>query len=469
MDIFDILNIKNGLISQYFNITVIKMSGENRQRNTQSSNNVFGQNRQQYRAESRATTHVDLYKVLGLDNKCTIDDIEMAYSRMVKQYHPDKVRVRHMAMVNEMDKKISITDIQRGELDNALMRKMDESRETYNLINTAYQRLTNDRVGYDSEHTQFVANTEDDYSSMRGSAKAFMDSQGTIASDRDQATFRTQWDSMNRRHNYNPEIAAVALKEHETKDRLSDLMRQRGQMDTETLPEKIFDPKNNLGQFNAAFERNYARQDVSGEIQPYDGINLNGVGGNESGGMFGEIEKVDNLYADEAGGAFASVKMHAPVLFTRKDLIGIENSNNTHGHNNKSESDRIEMKRRLEEHQQFSQQLDNRNLSDFSTDVPNGVLAGLEALSVQPRSVEHLEFAARPEQIARYRDLIALNQRAEQRKALNSQQRPPASANYNSSPNHAQQPARSNSGNLQHPAVVVPPPSIQDRPRATRG
>lgn len=454
MDIFDILNIKNGLISRYFNITVIKMSGEQRSRNTQaSSGNVFGQNRQQYRVESRATTHVDLYKVLGVENKCTIDDIEIAYSRMVKQYHPDKVRVRHMAMVNEMDKKNSITDSQRGELDNVLMRKMDESRETFNMINTAYQRLTNDRVAYDSEHTQFVANSEDDYSSMRGGAKTFMDSQGTIASDRDQATFKAQWESMNRQHGYNPDISAIALKEHETKDRLHELVRQRGQMDIETLPEKVLDPKNNLGQFNAAFERNYGRRDIGGEIQPFDGADLNGVGGNESGGMFGEIGKVDNLYSDEAGGSFAPVTMAAPVIFTRKDLLSIENSNNTHGHNMKSDADRIEMKRRMDEHNRFSQQLDTRSLSDFSTDVSHGVMAGIESLTLQQRPLDHLEFAARPEQIARYRDLLAKNQR----KAAITQSRAP-----NQNQLHG-------SGNLQHPAVAVPSPSILDRPRSTRG
>lgn len=469
----------------------------------QHSSSSSSSNQQGYRTESVATTHVNLYKVLGLTSTCSNADIDRQYSQLVKQYHPDKVRLRHTMMITEMSRKTPITDAKRAELDDHLLRKVDEAKEMFNLINTAYQRLSNDRAGYDAEHNQFSANAEDDFSSMRGGAKAFMDAQGTVATDRDQANFRAQWLEMNRRHNFDQDTMGVALKEQDTNDRLRELKRQREQMELETRPERVFDPKNNLDQFNAVFERNYGQRGSGGEIQPFDSSDIGSLGGGETGGMFGEIGKVDNLYTDEAGGAFAPVLTGAGVNITRQDLANVTTTGSTFNHNVKTQSDRDEMKRRMDEYRSFGDQVKNMSISDYSTEVQyGGVVAGLE--SAQPQRLERLEFAANPQQVERYRDLLASHQRVQERQRqmqpqVDPRSRPvppqmqPRGADPRSRPLQSQypvqqsvssmpmnqsqyavqspvvpqQPMRSNLA-IPHPAVAIQPQSIQDRPLPTR-
>lgn len=381
------------------------MSRQNQQQSQSSSS----AGNQQYRTESVATSHVDLYKVLGLPANCSNDEIERQYSQLVKQYHPDKVRQRHTMMITEMSRKTTITDAKRTELDDHLMRKVDEAKEMFNLINTAYQRLTNDRTRYDAEHNQFTANAEDDYSSMRGTAKNYMEAQGSVATERDQATFRAQWLEMNRRHKFDEATMGAVLNEKDTKARLLELVKQREQMEVDTRPERVFDPKNNLDQFNAAFERNCSVQRTGGDIQPFDTSDIGGLGGDNSGGMFGEISKVDNLYTDEVGGAFAPVAQGQVVTITRQDLVGLVPTGSTFNHNQKTQSDRDAMKARMDEYRNFGQQLGNRTMSDFSTEVQyGGVVAGLE--SAQPQRLERLEFAANPRQTEVYRNLISTHQ-----------------------------------------------------------
>lgn len=465
---------------------------------------------QQYRTESVATSHVDLYKVLGLESTCANGDIERQYSQLVKQYHPDKVRLRHTMMITEMSRNTPIPDSKRTELDDALMRKVEEAKEMFNLINTAYQRLTNDRSGYDAEHSQFTANAEDNFTSMRGGAKAFMDAQGTVATDRDQANFRAQWLEMNRRHGFDQDTAGVALKEQDTNDRLRTLRQQRDQMEVDTRPDRVFDPKNNLGQFNAVFERTYGQRGTGGEIMPFDSSDIGNIGGGgDTGGMFGEIGKVDNLYTDEAGGSFAPVVAENLTRITRQDLVGVVAADTTFNHNIKSQDDRDDMKRRTEEYNNFGKQLQNRTMSDYSTEFQyGGIVAGLE--SAQPQRLERLEFAANPQQVGRYRDLLASHQRVHDRQRpvqpqLQQQQQAGAAASSVMAPmnpmvmQQPQQQQRAGGGGavVQNQAphttyqrgtgmaggynvlpvqnqqqsqtqIIPPPPSVQTRPHASR-
>jgi curved DNA-binding protein CbpA len=365
--------------------------------------------------QSAATMHVDLYKVLNVKADCTVDEIEASYNELVLQYHPDKIRQRHTMLVSRLASGRKLTDEQRLQLDEDLCNKLAGATTTYNMINTAYQTLSTNRAAYDSEHRQYIANVQDDFSSMRSGAKAFMDAQGSIATDRDHASFRAHWQELNRRHNYSDEQAA-ALTEKDTNERLKQLRQIREQQDVDTRPAQLFDPKRpmDMARFNAAFERQHTAQNSAGtEIQPFDGTEVTGWGGD---GGFADLA-ADNLYTDAPGGSFASIAQtgNGATNLTPADVASIDVSQSSYkSHNSTSQNDRDEMQRRMAEYRSYGDSLNQRTLTDFKTDVQyGGVVANLE--SAQPQHRERLEFAATTEQSAQYRKLMESHQRRSER------------------------------------------------------
>jgi hypothetical protein len=250
---------------------------------------------------------------------------------------------------------------------------------------------------------------------MRGSAKAFMDAQGSIATDRDHASYRAHWQELNRRHNYSDEQAS-ALTEKDTNERLKQLRQIREQQDVDTRPTQLFDPKRpmDMARFNAAFEsQNTAQNNTGTEIQPFDGTEVTGWGGD---GGFADLA-ADNLYTDAPGGSFASIAQtgNGATRLTQADVASIDVSQSSYkSHNSTSQNDRDEMHRRMTEYRSYGDSLNQRTLTDFQTDVQyGGVVANLE--SAQPQQRERLEFAATAEQSAQYRKLMETHQRRSER------------------------------------------------------
>jgi DnaJ-class molecular chaperone len=130
----------------------------------------------------------DFYAILGVDAKATRDEIKRAYQLMAKKHHPDKGGDHdRMAMVVEAweclqdpvrraayDKSgvnISNGSIQSEALDLVKKRLADAlAAEALEFLNFAYESLSADRVGQESELV-IVANKVAYLSSRRGKVK----------------------------------------------------------------------------------------------------------------------------------------------------------------------------------------------------------------------------------------------------------------------------------------------------------
>jgi curved DNA-binding protein CbpA len=361
--------------------------------------------------------HIDCYRVLELDHDCTEEEIEGKYVELSSRYHPDKVRARHQEVVRRLRARAGGIDSERmQELDTLLNQRIIDAKTTFNLVNTAYRKLTTDRQHYDDEYNRYQAESGMDHLSMKSHAQQYMDSQKSLKTVDDDLAFQRTWQEMNKRHGFDSDQASIAFTAKEFEQRIDELKNSREREEKEITPTILFDPTKPLDhrRFNAAYNLMHKSHEGAfrGDIQPID---MSAGWSDFAAGSpaFSTVEH-DNLYddSDPSNGAFASVRepVVAGQLLTADDIAQLDPSALWQQDVDASDPDyQRSLEARLSDYQRSGDELSRMGFEDFSTDVMYGGV--LDRLGGQQQTTfEHLEFADNADVRKKYSELLASRQ-----------------------------------------------------------
>ena len=319
--------------------------------------------------------NIDLYKVLGLTHDCTKDDIETKYKELVNIYHPDNVQARHNKMV-----KLSIQKYNNGimpenvrmELNLRLVKKLEDATKTFNLINTAYEKLTKERDAYNYEYKKYQ-DVIDSTEKLRESSRSFIEAQPTVATDNVYIKRQKVWEELNEKHGFDENaMKQPAMNKQEFTQKLSDLRFSRTKQEGDIRPEKLFDEQRfDSATFNALFEKMHKKSDKEMELvkQP-SAFNY------PDGEVYSNFDNED-LYVnhDDNINFSAADFSQNNIKITPKDLEGLDTSKYTTREKKITKED---IDRAKAEYTSFSDQVQSWDRKDYSKETDNKITPELE-------------------------------------------------------------------------------------------
>lgn len=333
-------------------------------------------------SSSSSTTPIDLYKILDVSPTCSVNDIETRYAQLVMQYHPDKVTQRHRAMVAKRCCSDPHTpDVVRRELDGMLAAKLTETRTMFNLINSAYQRLTKDRASYDEERRLHqLIRSEGTFDALRHSSRVFADIQKTEVTDTVKDNYRQQWVDMNHRSNFNEhQLHDAPLDEATLNQRLSELQQLRSQMDTTTKPimQVTTDLSMDADTFNELFDhQRIMTADAAIDVQPYNGIiNADWATGGDG---YADLSRLDTTYDDTVDSAI--IADDAPTIPQPDTLLRINETGANYANNNNTTNrrrhavDADTIDKRIADYNSLTKIITNYTRTDYTDDIIYGAI-----------------------------------------------------------------------------------------------
>jgi len=319
--------------------------------------------------------NVDLYTILGLSHDCTKNEIETKYKELVNIYHPDNVLARHNKIVKDIIKKYGDRTIPNNtlkELDARRIKKLEDATKTFNLINTAYEKLTRERELYDHEYKQYQ-DIIDSTEKLKESSRSFLEAQPTVPTEMAFIKKQKTWEEMNTRHGFNEDsMKSPAMNKTEFVQKIDDLRLLRIKQDRETQPEKIFDGQHfNNATFNALFEK--MNKKSGKELELVSQPSAFNYTDNDSYCNYDN----DNLYVnhDDNINFSAADFSNNVVKITPKDLENLDTSKYTTKENKITNKD-IEQKQH--EYDSFAGQMGTWSYKDFSKEITNKITPELE-------------------------------------------------------------------------------------------
>jgi curved DNA-binding protein CbpA len=322
--------------------------------------------------------NIDLYRVLGLPRTCSNNDIENKYIELTKLYHPDNVQLRHHEIVNKTIKACEIKKQKLPpniikQLNEKLTVKISEATKTFNLINTAYTKLTKERELYDYEYNKYqemVDTTE----RLKDNSTSFLKSQSTVASEDELSKRQQLWEEMNQKHGYNENEASrevSAMDRNAMMKELSRLTLQRTQQESQLRPEKIFDTFDPT-KFNVLFEKMHKKsgKELEEFKQPVAFNNSTDV-------TFCSYDNLGELYTDHNNDINFSMADFAPnsKTVTLKDLDNLDTSAYT---SRDLKMSKKEMDKKIAERDVLTNKYNDRLMNDYSKEYMDKITPELE-------------------------------------------------------------------------------------------
>jgi curved DNA-binding protein CbpA len=296
--------------------------------------------------------NVDLYAILGITENATDKEIQKAYFKLAKKYHPDKASI---------DKK-------------------NEALEMYELITHAYNVLSDVKLKsqYDLAF-KLSKDAKKSHLKLQSGFDEFIKTQDTLKNlndddrkrllDEAKLKFDMENDALNMKHKFNEEDID-AIPQDEYNKRLADLMAERKQHDIEDETEPIFDPnaKFNPSTFNAMWKKKYGNK-------PLDLVKSNGPlafnMGDDMKSEFTSIDERNGLYdemnPDELGNSvegYATVNFGSAHESRNVDFNDLDEEDDDYeGH--KTKLSKEEMKEKIKERERETRKLKDLDFDDF--------------------------------------------------------------------------------------------------------
>lgn len=158
----------------------------------------------------------DLYKILGLKYNCTNNEIKLAYKKLIAKYHPDK----------------------------------GGDPEIFEIVTNSYNILINPQTRREYDDLYATQQSSQLGINLKEHSKQFISNQNTVITEKDNNTFKQEWENLNKRHNYKPNSINEPIF-----DKFAFLQTERERNDSEMIDivPKVFDTFDPL-KFNSAFE-----------------------------------------------------------------------------------------------------------------------------------------------------------------------------------------------------------------------
>lgn len=306
-------------------------------------------------------SEISYYDVLGLKPTCTIEEIQKKYREMVKKHHPDK----------------------------------GGNPELIELINKAYTILKDpqSRKEYD-EIYKLKKQSLPGYKALKSQSQTFYKSQEQTSTPEAKAKARDEFkkhnEEMNKKMGYDPIEAKKSLDKDEFKTRFRDLESNRDQEEIEFAPEKIFEGRIDMAQFNAAFDKwKSSTEGGDGSLIPHSGAPMAYDGaliGNDMYSKYGAPQDEDDG-VDSTPVYSAYNKDIKPAKLTKDDIRELQPASYTKGHNVKSDTYEKDLEQLIRVRNEETERLQKLPLSEYNTDskmggygITDGVASSLKAL-----------------------------------------------------------------------------------------
>jgi len=184
---------------------------------------------------------IDYYKILGLENTATSSDIKKAYLRLLKIYHPDKIK-----------------DNDKTKLD-----MYNQIKEAHNVLSDPQKKRTYDN-GKSSNYMQSHDACKNDFAE-------FIKAQEASKSKQDEEAAKLEWD----RFNEDMKKKESKLSSDEMERKMNDLLMQRELQSLEfeeSNPNYFVDREFDVKEFNKRYKLLNGNKSQSMDIVNYDDI-----------------------------------------------------------------------------------------------------------------------------------------------------------------------------------------------------
>lgn len=300
--------------------------------------------------------HVNLYEILEVSEDANISNIQKAYYKMVKKYHPDKSKIKNKK----------------------------EAEEIYELITHAYNVLSDENQRKQYDHAVKLSNEAvTSHNALRGDYDTFIKAQENWAdedeknklTDEAYKKFLLENALLNEKHGYDSEDVD-AITSDEFNKRLNDLRMAREQEKIEIIPDPICDPKNfNHSKFNIMWNQVHGQgpMDIIKKNNPTAFNNVGsrnnefvGIGNND---LYDETNP-DNLLDDNIEGGYASINFGKELNISANDYnaIDLDDDNDYDNHNKITTDFENEVERRMKEYEQETGGYKDMKFNNFKND-----------------------------------------------------------------------------------------------------
>jgi len=297
---------------------------------------------------------VDLYEILGLKFTASDKDIQKAFFKLTKKYHPDKSK-------NE---------------------NREEAEEMYELITHSYNVLSDKKLRVQYDHA-YKLSKESKRSHVKLSSEfdQFIkaqenwkdDDEKNKLKDENEKKFLLEMSALDAKHGYDPEeVDPFTIKEGD--QRLEDLIAERKQQEIEDTMDPIFDPKKkfNPAQFNAMWKKAYGSKPM-GLVKTNKPTAFNSKVDNE----FTNIDEDSGLYdegnpddLDNDINGFANVNFGNKIDFNPDEFDNMSDDEDFDLHNTVTKNDLKTYEQKIKEYNNETDKYsaDNMNFDDFKNE-----------------------------------------------------------------------------------------------------
>jgi len=285
---------------------------------------------------------VNFYEVLGVEQNAPLKEIKKQYSKLVVKYHPDK-------------------------------NKDPFESSLFELIQRAYDTLGNEEKR--KEYDFFIKNMEmsknNDHLSLKSNFEKYKDLVDTVPKTKEgaQVEFDKVFSEFDIKHGIDRTILDEKINTEVIGDKLDNLILQREQEEIEFSQNSMFKNGENfdISKFNAAFDMYKNTSDK----QMIKKSNVHAFNF-DKGNTFSNLESYDKVYQeDDIDGTanYTHINNIGKINKIDKDkLKNIGSANYTLNHNLKESNYEEDLKKRMQERDQETNQLSNIKYGDFNNE-----------------------------------------------------------------------------------------------------
>jgi curved DNA-binding protein CbpA len=287
------------------------------------------------RDEESLINDINFYKILKVKNDASSEEIEAAFRKLSKRYHPDR----------------------------------GGDKEVYSLIQEAYQTLSNetDRRVYDGMRKQ-VHSTGDWYDFKHQSKKHYDAMEYRQASSDDKLNFKKKNQELDQKRGIRRELEE-SLDIEDAKKKYETLLSERTAIDN-AKPERLFSHGRFDGDaFNKLWDEKHG-QPGDRDIVPRRGAPMafNDPGGSNYASLDADEFGDPFVDDDEGNSIYGSRQFGTNVEVKASDLEGIGKTDYYKGHSRKDKEYKKKLKDRLRERQDATSDIGKMGFDDYKRD-----------------------------------------------------------------------------------------------------
>lgn len=285
---------------------------------------------------------INFYEVLGVEATASLKEIKKQYSKLVVKYHPDKTKDSYDTSIFE-------------------------------LIQRAYNTLGNEekREEYDFFMKNIELSKKNDHKGLKTNFDKFVELNENETQNKNKEELKVEFDKVFKEMDIKVGIDRTqpdeTLNNEEIANKLDDLVLQREQDEIEYSQNRIFRDGENfdLSKFNAAFDVYKNTNDK----QVIKKSNINAFNF-DKGNNFSTLDN-ENLFEEdnfEGNNVFSNINIGKTNKLDKEKIKNLSSVDYTLNHNNKDVSYETELKKRLEERDRETQEIQNLKYNDFNNE-----------------------------------------------------------------------------------------------------